>query len=84
MELLNPDHAPDNTEDVIAGETFSRSSIIQQLSIFVAFLNSSSSCHSRDAFKVSKVIKKVLDHALNHTRQPQTTGDLNNLGLNAD
>ncbi|KAF4456672.1 hypothetical protein F53441_1228 [Fusarium austroafricanum] len=68
MELLDPNPVSLSTDDeLIAGETYSRSSIIQQLSLLVRYLKSSCPSQSRCsvAHNVSGVIKKVLDHVLN-------------------
>jgi hypothetical protein len=75
MELVDPNPANITADGgIIAGETYSRSSIIQQLSLLIGFLNSSSLPQSNSfaTSKVRSVIKKVLDHLLNHTRPPQT------------
>lgn len=76
MELIDPSPVSITTdaEDIIAGETYSRSSIIQQLSLLVGYLNSSgpSQPNSSVASNVRGVIKKVLDHILNNPRGPQT------------
>ena len=75
VELIDPNPASIATdEDIIFGETYSRSSIIQQLSLLVGYLNSSFPLqpYSSVASRVRAVIKKVLDHILNNTRLPQT------------
>lgn len=75
MELVDPNLVNITTNDyIIAGETYCRSSIIQQLSLLMGFLNWSSPAqpNSSIATKLRGVIKKVLDHVLNHTRRPQT------------
>lgn len=75
MELIDPNPvAIAANESIIAGETFSRSSIIQQLSLLAGYLNSpgSSKSTNSDASNVRGVIKKVLDHILNNTKGPQT------------
>ena len=76
MELIdsNPMNIATPDEDIIAGEIFSRSSIVQQLSLLVGYLNSSGPSRSSSsvASNVRDVIKKVLDHILNNPRGPQT------------
>jgi hypothetical protein len=68
MELVDPN--PVNIaedEPIIAGKTYSRSSIIQQLSLLVGFLNSSdpSQPTSTATSDVRGIIEKVLNHVLN-------------------
>ncbi|KAL6899963.1 hypothetical protein GGI43DRAFT_405931 [Trichoderma evansii] len=74
MELVDPSPM-DITIDggLIAGEDYSRSSIIQQLSLLVGFLNAPGLSHPNTsvASGVRRVIKKVLDYVLNPTRRPQ-------------
>lgn len=76
MELIdpNPVSISTDTEEKIAGESYSRSSIIQQLSLLVGYLNSWSPSQpsSSVASNVRGVIKKVLDYLLNDPRGPQT------------
>ena len=80
MELINPNPVEDiNT--TIAGETYSRSSIIQQLSLLAGSLGSSQSSTS---VKVRAVIKKVLDHILNDHRGPPMPVGLEGFDFNAD
>ncbi|CAH0002545.1 unnamed protein product, partial [Clonostachys byssicola] len=81
LELVDPNPMEDVADGhVIAGETYSRSSIIQQLSILVGFLNSSGPSQPNHcvASNAKSVIKKVLDHVLNRTMQPQTPLGLGN------
>jgi len=80
MELINPNPVED-INATIAGETYSRSSIIQQLSLLAGSLGSSQSSTS---VKVRAVIKKVLDHILNDPRGPPTPFGLEGFDLNAD
>ncbi|KAJ4245720.1 hypothetical protein NW762_013844 [Fusarium torreyae] len=73
MELIDPiPVSATPSADVIAGETYSRSSIIQQLSLLVGYLNSSGPSQPRNsvAHNVRDVIKKVLDHILNNVGGP--------------
>lgn len=75
LDLVDPNPV-ENVADghAIAGETYSRSSIIQQLSILVGFLNSSGPSQPNYcvASNAKSVIKKVLDHVLNQRMQHQT------------
>jgi hypothetical protein len=73
LELMDSDPviiAPGN--NVIAGETYSRSSIIQQLSLLVGCLNATSSSQPNSSISqnIRAVIKKVLDHILNNPSIP--------------
>ncbi|VUC25216.1 unnamed protein product [Clonostachys rosea] len=75
LELVDPNPVEGVADgQVIAGETYTRSSIIQQLSILVGFLNSSGPSQPNHcvASNARSVIKKVLDHVLNQTMQHQT------------
>jgi hypothetical protein len=75
MELVDPNPLDITIDgDLIAGEDYSRSSIIQQLSLLVGFLNAPGLSHpnSSVASGVRNVIKKVLDHVLNPTKRQQT------------
>ncbi|RFN51338.1 transcription factor [Fusarium flagelliforme] len=80
MELINPNPVED-INATIADETYSRSSIIQQLSLLAGSLGSSQSSTS---VKVRAVIKKVLDHILNDPRGPPTPVGLEGFDFNAD
>lgn len=73
MELIDPNPVSIFTDDdLIAGETYSRSSIIQQLSLLVGYLSSlGPSQPNSSVASVRGVIKKVLDHILNNTGDPQ-------------
>lgn len=87
MELLDPDLVTVSTDaDLIAGETYSRSSIIQQLSLLMAFFNSSGTSQPNGPVtsKIGGVIKKVLDHVLNDRRRLQTPAGPESLGLTTD
>ena len=87
MELLDLDPVTISTDGgVIVGETYSRSSIIQQLSLLMAFLKSSRSPQSNGsvASKAGSVIKKVLDHVINDRRRPQTPAESESLGFPTD
>ncbi|KAH7203247.1 hypothetical protein BKA60DRAFT_527185 [Fusarium oxysporum] len=69
MELIEPVPVTISPQDsIIAGETYSRSSIIQQLSLLLGYLKTScpSQTHCSVAHNVRGVIKKVLDHILNN------------------
>ncbi|KAH7151033.1 hypothetical protein DER46DRAFT_628921 [Fusarium sp. MPI-SDFR-AT-0072] len=69
MELIEPVPVTISPQDsLIAGETYSRSSIIQQLSLLLGYLKTScpSQTHCSVAHNVRGVIKKVLDHILNN------------------
>ncbi|KAK2594915.1 hypothetical protein QQS21_007363 [Conoideocrella luteorostrata] len=77
MELIDPNpvaFATDGDEDTIAGETYSKSSIIQQLSLLMGYLKSSAPSQPKGSVvsDVRDVIKRVLDHVLNQTKQPQS------------
>ncbi|KAG5808549.1 hypothetical protein H9Q74_002527 [Fusarium xylarioides] len=79
MELIEP--APVTMpagDSVIAGETYSRSSIIQQLSLLLGYLKTScpSQTHCSVAHNVRGVIKKVLDHILNNPTVTQPVAEL--------
>lgn len=81
LELVDPSLMESVADGhVIAGETYSRSSIIQQLSILVGFLNSSGPSQPNHcvASNAKTVIKKVLDHVLNQKMQRQTPMGLEN------
>ncbi|RGP70118.1 transcription factor [Fusarium sporotrichioides] len=80
MELISPSPVED-INMAIAGETYSRSSIIQQLSLLAGSLGSSQSSTS---VKVRVVIKKVLDHILNDSRGPPAPVGLEAFDFNAD
>ncbi|KAJ4012332.1 hypothetical protein NW752_008006 [Fusarium irregulare] len=80
MELINPNPV-EGINATIAGETYSRSSVIQQLSLLAGSLGSSQSSTS---VKVRAVIKKVLDHILNDPRGPPTPVGLEGFDFNAD
>lgn len=86
MELIDPNPTTMATDDdTIAGETYSRSSIVQQLSLLVGFLNSSRlSQPNSSVASVRGVIKKVLDHILNNTTRPQTVLGLENFDFTWD
>ena len=74
MELVNPSPVDVMSEGgTVAGETYSRSSIIQQLSMLVGFLNSLdiSEPDSLITSSARTVLKKVLDFLLNDTGRPQ-------------
>ncbi|TVY74340.1 Sorbicillinoid biosynthetic cluster transcription factor sor3 [Fusarium oxysporum f. sp. cubense] len=69
MELIEPVPVTISPQDsIIACETYSRSSIIQQLSLLLGYLKTScpSQTHCSVAHNVRGVIKKVLDHILNN------------------
>jgi hypothetical protein len=69
MELIDPAPVTMSAHDsIIAGETYSRSSIIQQLSLLLGYLKTScpSQTYCSVAHSVRGVIKKVLDHILNN------------------
>ncbi|KAM0445206.1 hypothetical protein ACHAO4_009911 [Trichoderma viride] len=87
MELVDP-NPMDITIDgeFIAGEDYSRSSIIQQLSLLVGFLNapSLSQPNGSVAAGVRSVIKKVLDYVLNPTKRLQTPMGSENFGFISD
>lgn len=75
MELVDPNPMDITIDgDLIAGEDYSRSSIIQQLSLLVGFLNAPGPSHANSsvASGVRSIIKKVLDYVLNPTKRPQT------------
>ncbi|KAF7561652.1 hypothetical protein G7046_g2494 [Stylonectria norvegica] len=89
MELIHQNPislAADEHGNIVVGEAYSRSSIIQQLSLLVSYLNSSGSLQHITCIvsKVRDIIKRVLDHVLNHTRQPQAPIDLNSSDFAAD
>ncbi|EHK42515.1 hypothetical protein TRIATDRAFT_137434, partial [Trichoderma atroviride IMI 206040] len=70
MELVDPNPMDITIDgDLIAGEEYSRSSIIQQLSLLVGFLNAPGLSHPNGSVSsgVRSVIKKVLDYVLNPT-----------------
>ncbi|KAF5648974.1 transcription factor [Fusarium sp. NRRL 52700] len=78
MELIEPAPVTISARDsIIAGETYSRSSIIQQLSLLLGYLKTS--CPSQTecsvAHNVRGVIKKVLDHILNNSVVAQTVAE---------
>ena len=74
MELIDPNPVSFAPQDgIIAGETYSRSSIIQQLSLLVGYLTSLGPAQpSSSVASVRGIIKKVLDHILNNPGGPQT------------
>ncbi|KAF5561442.1 transcription factor [Fusarium phyllophilum] len=79
MELIEP--VPETMpphDSIIAGETYSRSSIIQQLSLLLGYLKTScpSQTHCSVAHNVRGVIKKVLDHILNNPTVTQPVAEL--------
>jgi hypothetical protein len=78
MELIEPVPVTmSQHESIIAGETYSRSSIIQQLSLLLGYLKTScpSQTHCSVAHNVRTVIKKVLDHILNHPTVTQPVAE---------
>ncbi|KAF5694715.1 hypothetical protein FDENT_843 [Fusarium denticulatum] len=78
MELIDPAPVMMPAHDsIIAGETYSRSSIIQQLSLLLGYLKNScpSQTHCSVAHNVRGVIKKVLDHILNNTTVTQPVAE---------
>ncbi|KAF4342052.1 general amidase [Fusarium beomiforme] len=89
MELIEPIPVTMSAHDnVIAGETYSRSSIIQQLSLLLGYLKTScpSQTHCSVAHNVRGVIKKVLDHILNSSAFPvaaQTVSEFEGFDLSA-
>lgn len=87
MELVDP-NPMDITIDgeLIAGEDYSRSSIIQQLSLLVGFLNAPGLSHPNGsvASGVRNVIKKVLDYVLNPTKRLQTPMGTESFGFISD
>jgi hypothetical protein len=86
MELIDPNPV-DMTceEEIVAGEVYSKSSIIQQLSLFVGYLRSSYPSQGEGfvAADVRGTIKRVLDHVLN-ARRPQAEMNLDNFDLAAN
>ncbi|CZR48908.1 uncharacterized protein FPRO_12349 [Fusarium proliferatum ET1] len=79
MELIEPTPVIMPAHDSItAGETYSRSSIIQQLSLLLGYLKTScpSQTHCSVAHNVRGVIKKVLDHILNNPTLTQPVAEL--------
>ncbi|KAF5973525.1 hypothetical protein FBULB1_8271 [Fusarium bulbicola] len=82
MELIDPVAVTMPPEDsTIAGETYSRSSIIQQLSLLLGYLKTScpSQTHCSVAHNARGVIKKVLDHILNNPALTQPVVELGEL-----
>ncbi|KAF5981912.1 transcription factor [Fusarium coicis] len=78
MELIDPTPVTMPAHDsIIAGETYSRSSIIQQLSLLLGYLKTScaSQTHCSVAHNVQGVIKKVLDHILNNSTVTQPVAE---------
>lgn len=87
MELVDPNPMNITIDgDLIAGEDYSRSSIIQQLSLLVGFLNAPDFSHpnSSVASGVRSVIKKVLDYVLNPTKRLQTPMGSEGFGFISD
>ncbi|PNP43638.1 hypothetical protein TGAMA5MH_04610 [Trichoderma gamsii] len=87
MELVDPNPMDITVDgDLIAGEVYSRSSIIQQLSLLVGFLNAPDLSHpnSSVASGVRSVIKKVLDYVLNPTKRLQMPMGLEGFGFISD
>ncbi|WZH45377.1 Zn2-C6 fungal-type domain-containing protein [Fusarium acuminatum] len=87
LELMDSDPViitPGN--NVIAGETCSRSSIIQQLSLLVGCLSASNSSQPNSSISqnVRAVIKKVLDHILNNPSIPPATIGFEGFDFTAD
>ncbi|KAF5622012.1 hypothetical protein F25303_12195 [Fusarium sp. NRRL 25303] len=79
MELIEPTPVIMPAYDgIIAGETYSRSSIIQQLSLLLGYLKTScpSQTHCSVAHNVRGVIKKILDHILNNPTVTQPVAEL--------
>ncbi|KLO79029.1 uncharacterized protein LW93_4352 [Fusarium fujikuroi] len=79
MELIEPIPVTIPAHDsIIAGEAYSRSSIIQQLSLLLGYLKTScpSQTHCSVAHNVRGVIKKVLDHILNNPTLTQPVAEL--------
>ncbi|KAK1252161.1 hypothetical protein MKX08_003348 [Trichoderma sp. CBMAI-0020] len=72
--------------DLIASEDYSRSSIIQQLSLLAGFLNAPGLSYPNGsvASGVRSVIKKVLDHVLNPTKRLQTPMGSESFGFISD
>ena len=72
--------------DFIAGETYSRSSVIQQLSLLLGCLNSLGPSKPAEtaAPNIKRVIKKVLDHVLNSSGPVQTSSDMDSLDFTLD
>ncbi|KAH7310917.1 hypothetical protein B0I35DRAFT_358349 [Stachybotrys elegans] len=87
MELIDPnpvDMTREEDEEIVAGEVYSKSSIIQQLSLFVGYLQSyPSQGKGSVAADVRGIIKRVLDHVLN-ARRPQAEMNLDNFDLAAN
>ncbi|KAF5552624.1 transcription factor [Fusarium mexicanum] len=82
MELIDPVAVNMSPEDsIIACETYSRSSIIQQLSLLLGYLKTScpSQTHCSVAHNARGVIKKVLDHILNNPTLTQPVVELGEL-----
>ncbi|KAF5243408.1 hypothetical protein FANTH_8230 [Fusarium anthophilum] len=82
MELIDPVAVAMSPEDsIIAGEAYSRSSIIQQLSLLLGYLKTScpSQTHCSVAHNARGVIKKVLDHILNNPTLTQPVVELGEL-----
>ncbi|KAM0518942.1 hypothetical protein ACHAPE_003932 [Trichoderma viride] len=87
MELVDPNPMDITIDgDLIAGEDYSRSSIIQQLSLLVGFLNAPDFSHPNGsvASGVRSVIKKVLDYVLNPTKRLQTPMGSEGFGFISD
>lgn len=85
-ELMHSDPVSMATDEIIIlGEDYSRSSIIQQLSLLVGYLSSSVAASSRGSVapNIRGIIKKVLDHILN-ARGSQTPTGLGNFDFETD
>lgn len=86
MKLVDPNPMDITIDGLIAGEDYSRSSIIQQLSLLVGFWNAPGLSHPTGAVAsgVRHVIKKVLDYVLNPTKRLQTPMGTESFGFISD
>lgn len=88
MELMNPNPVTTtiSEEGPIAGELYSRSSIIQQLSLLAGYLKPAglSRTNSPVASNIRAVIKKVLDHVLNNNGVSEPSTALGGSSLPSD
>jgi hypothetical protein len=87
MELVDPSPISPRTEGFnVAGESYSRSAIIQQLSILVCYLNSLgfSGPNSPIISNPESVIRKVLNHVLNASGEPRTVQEVGNFEFTPD